>query len=104
MKRPCLDCGRLTDTNRCPDHQRQQQRAIDARRGSPTERGYGTPWRRARKAVLRLIPYCVDCGHEGSADNPLTVDHIVPLSRGGTHDDDNLTTRCRRHNSAKGAR
>lgn len=38
-----------------------------------------------------------DCGvHKG-----LTVDHIVPLSRGGTDELSNLRFLCRTHNSAK---
>lgn len=104
--RPCIEpgCPQLTTATRCSLHQRSKQRTTDARRGSPTQRGYGPPWQRARKAVLRLVPYCVDCGHEGSKDNPLSVDHIVPKVRGGSDDDDNLTTRCRKHNSAKGSR
>lgn len=81
-----------------------RQQRIDDQRGSPAQRGYGPPWQRARKAVLRLQPYCVDCGSEGTKGNPLTVDHIVPLSRGGTQDEDNLQTRCRICNSSKGAR
>lgn len=33
----------------------------------------------------------------------LTIDHIVPLSRGGSDDLSNLQFMCRKHNSAKGA-
>lgn len=32
----------------------------------------------------------------------LTIDHIFPVSRGGTSDPDNLQTLCNRCNSAKG--
>ncbi len=41
------------------------------------------------------------CGTEGTKANPLSVDHIVPLTRGGTNQLENLQTLCRRHNSAK---
>lgn len=34
----------------------------------------------------------------------LTIDHIIPLSRGGTDQLTNLRFACRRHNSAKGDR
>jgi 5-methylcytosine-specific restriction endonuclease McrA len=43
------------------------------------------------------------CSHPGCgvlAD--LTIDHIVPLSRGGTDDLTNLRFLCRSHNSSKG--
>ncbi|MGR6997214.1 HNH endonuclease [Yinghuangia aomiensis] len=36
------------------------------------------------------------CGHRGSPENPLTVDHIKPLSLGGASADPaNLRTLCR---------
>lgn len=43
---------------------------------------------------------CRECG---SADD-LTIDHVIPKSRGGTHAEDNLQTLCRSCNSRKGAR
>lgn len=43
------------------------------------------------------------CKHCGVRDN-LAVDHIIPESRGGTLDFDNLQTLCKPCNSRKGAR
>lgn len=43
---------------------------------------------------------CVKC----SATEDLTIDHIVPVSKGGSDEDDNLRTLCRSCNSTKGAR
>lgn len=44
------------------------------------------------------------CAHPGCAEVAnLTVDHIKPLSRGGSDDIANLQFLCRSHNSAKGA-
>ena len=57
--------------------------------------------------VLRLI----DNGHQYrcaaagcDCDDDLTIDHIEPLSRGGSDDITNLQFLCRPHNSAKGDR
>lgn len=55
--------------------------------------------------VLALIesgvPYV--CSHsECNETTDLTVDHIVPLSRGGTDELSNLRFLCRSHNSSKG--
>jgi 5-methylcytosine-specific restriction endonuclease McrA len=43
---------------------------------------------------------CVRCG----THKHLTVDHIVPVSKGGTDDFSNLQTMCQPCNSSKGAR
>lgn len=43
------------------------------------------------------------CTYCGSTER-LSIDHIVPISREGTDEDDNLTTACRACNSQKGAK
>lgn len=43
------------------------------------------------------------CFYCGSPMN-LTLDHVVPQSRGGSHDPENLVTACRSCNSSKGAK
>jgi 5-methylcytosine-specific restriction endonuclease McrA len=43
------------------------------------------------------------CAYCGSIHN-LTVDHMIPLSRGGTHTFDNLVCACRKCNEEKGNR
>lgn len=43
---------------------------------------------------------CVEC----RSKEDLSLDHIVPRSKGGTHDEDNLRTLCRRCNSSKNNR
>jgi len=42
--------------------------------------------------------HCLKCGSEEG----LTIDHVVPLARGGNNDVENLQTLCYRCNSAKG--
>jgi hypothetical protein len=60
-----------------------------------------TEWRVLRQQIFARDEYvCQYCG----ANEDLTCDHIIPLSRGGTNDDDNLTTACRSCNSSKGSR
>lgn len=43
------------------------------------------------------------CKHPGcDVQEELTIDHIVPLSKGGSDDLENLQLMCRSHNSLKG--
>jgi 5-methylcytosine-specific restriction protein A len=55
----------------------------------PKSAAYRGSWPRIRAGVLRDQPTCQLC------DGPATdVDHIMPLSRGGTHDRSNLRSLC----------
>lgn len=45
-----------------------------------------------------LLQSCAYCGGDGG-----TIDHIVPISRGGDNSPENLAASCRRCNSRKGA-
>lgn len=52
----------------------------------------------------RDLHRCRNCGRGGSEDNPLTIDHIVPIGRGGTNNDTNLQTLCAACNRLKAER
>ena len=51
-------------------------------------------------AVENMKKICNRCGNISD----LTIDHIVPLSKGGTNETSNLQILCRRCNASKGAR
>jgi len=99
--RPCVvyPCPALIQRgqSRCPEHARQ----ADQQRGSSTQRGYGTDHRRLRAEAIKRQPWCGRCGHTGSADNPLSADHVQPKSRGGASEAGNLQVLCHRCNSGK---
>jgi 5-methylcytosine-specific restriction protein A len=58
-------------------------------RTNPNAGAYGSEWRRIRKQHLKVEPRCRLC------QAPATqVDHIQPLSRGGTHARSNLRSLC----------
>lgn len=54
-----------------------------------------------RPIVLEMYGYqCVTCG----TSEDLTIDHIIPKSKGGTDELENLRVMCRSHNAQKNAR
>jgi 5-methylcytosine-specific restriction endonuclease McrA len=58
---------------------------------------YDHNWRKIRMTILQRDGHiCAYCGQQAD-----TVDHIVPLNKGGTNDPDNLTAACNRCNGAK---
>lgn len=77
-------------------------KCANSRRRPPTERDR---WEHIRKKNAPLVYerdgfICASCGTE----NDLTIDHVTPIKRGGTHDLDNLQVLCQSCNSRKGAR
>jgi len=69
-------------------------------------RGYPSDWNRRRKVVYRRDNYtCQNCGRQGGpyGNIELHAHHIVPKSKGGTHDKSNLKTLCEDcHNAIHG--
>ncbi|KPM52886.1 hypothetical protein ACG83_25985 [Frankia sp. R43] len=101
----CLDCGKLSQGSRCPAcataRRRSKERQRAAHRPSPYQRGYNAEYRRNRAIVLADGPCCFV---EGCTAAATTVDHILPLSLGGTNELDNLRPACRRHNASRANR
>ena len=59
--------------------------------------------RRNRAKIRKMQRYCVWCGSAGTSNNKLQVDHIIPISRNGTHDLENLRILCQNcHKSRQG--
>ena len=46
---------------------------------------------------------CYWCRYKFSVDR-LTIDHVTPVSKGGSHDDSNIVASCKPCNSSKGDR
>lgn len=70
-------CGALVPRgkSRCAEH----ERAVEAERGSSTERGYNGAWRRYRLTFLAEHPLCELCLQEGRLD-PLTGETEIDAS------------------------
>jgi 5-methylcytosine-specific restriction endonuclease McrA len=97
---PCTQCGGSGPFHR--DSSRKCAACLARNTAEMKERRRVDPIRIAdRRIVEASEPVCVYCGHAGSERNPLEVDHIFPIIRGGTSERGNLTRACRRCNRAK---
>lgn len=56
-------------------------------------------WAKIRNDVFKRDDYT--CNYCGSRGKSLECDHVVPVSRGGSHDLDNLVTACKTCNQSK---
>lgn len=73
MKRPCIQCGALSESTRC-DTCAGRYNAMTRRlypKTSPRARGYNSSWDRLSRKARRLQPFCSDCG----ATEDLQADH-----------------------------
>lgn len=95
--RPCGVCGQPSPDGRCviPGHWKGGAQRAARRSGD-----YGRVWKRIRnRALVRAAGRCVYCA--GAA---ATGDHVIPESRGGATEDDNVLAACGTCNTSKGAR
>jgi len=68
---------------------------------------HGAKWIRREKRLAIYIRdglCCCYCGASVEDGTALTLDHIKPRGKGGSHDQTNLVTSCLRCNSARGDR
>jgi 5-methylcytosine-specific restriction enzyme A len=78
----------------------------DRKRGTASQRGYTSRWRRAAKKFLQLNPLCEECRRQGRLVAAEEVDHIKPHR--GDHqlfwDSDNWQALCKPCHLSKTAR
>jgi 5-methylcytosine-specific restriction protein A len=98
---PCAapGCPAVVDSGQyCDEHRPPRP---DDGRPSAAQRGYDGRWRKIRAMVLARRPLCVECERHGVVRVATEVDHIIPLSKGGTHATDNLQPLCKTCHSRK---
>ncbi len=101
-KKPCAHpgCRELTGSRFCPAHAKQDQREYERYRRDPaTRKRYGPAWQRIRAQYIAAHPLCERCQAAGRIVPAQEVHHVIPLSGGGTHDESNLMSLCKRCHS-----
>jgi len=63
-------------------------------RDPATKKRYGRSWKRIRDRYIAAHPLCEECKRDDKLTPAEEVHHILPLSKGGTHRDDNLMSLC----------
>ena len=99
VKRPCLTCGVPTQGSYCSAHTKRKHDGL-----TTTQRGLGHAYRKVAAQVLAQEHTCWLCGMPPTATDPLTVDHVIPRAKGGTHQRSNLRAAHSSCNSKRGAR
>ena len=56
---------------------------------------YGRAWKRIRDKYVSQHPLCERCLQEGRMTPVQEVHHILPVSKGGRHTQDNLMSLCK---------
>lgn len=92
------NCPRLAaDGSRyCEEHKKLMEKQYNRYERSPDiHRKYGRAWKRIRDRYAAAHPLCEMCLKEGRVTSVEEVHHIIPVSKGGTHDPENLMSLCR---------
>lgn len=104
---PCAHpgCPKLTLERFCIEHAKAEARRYNRYDRDPaSKKRYGHQWQKVRARFLAANPLCAECLARGITTPASEVHHILPLSRGGTHDEDNLMALCKPCHSAISAR
>ena len=97
-KQPCAfpGCPKLSDGRYCEEHRKIVQKNYDRYQRNPDVcKMYKGKWRKIRNEYVKEHPFCEKCFEQGKLVSADEIHHIVPLSRGGTHDRSNLISLCR---------
>lgn len=103
-KKPCRHpgCPELVDSMYCTKHKQINNKNYEKYERNPEVRKhYGYQWRKIRNNYIRQHPLCAHCLANGLAILAEEVDHILPISKGGSHDEMNLQSLCKSCHSRK---
>ena len=96
--KPCTKawCPNLTSGMFCKQHQMEENARYEKYDRDPAvRRRYGRVWKRIRDSYALEHPLCEQCLTNGKYVKTEEIHHKLPLSKGGTHDRDNLIALCK---------
>ena len=64
-------------------------------RDPESKKRYSTKWRKIRNAFVKNHPICELCERKNILIPTEEVHHVIPLSKGGSNDDENLVALCK---------
>ena len=106
MRRPCLECGALTEGSRCPEHRRERDRIQLASKRERRPRISSEDRRRAeavREWRAEHGDWCPGWQRPPHPATDLTADHLVSFAVSGDEHGE-LVVLCRSCNSSKSDR
>ena len=95
---PCSypNCPKLTHSRFCVEHAKIAERNYRKYERKPEiDKRYGREWRKVRARYVAEHPLCEQCQKDGQLTPTQEVHHILPLSKGGTREFDNLMALCK---------
>ena len=106
--KPCgyPGCRELTAEQYCAAHKRKVASDYNRyQRNKPVQSFYeSAEWRQVREMKLRRDPFCEECRRANIIATARIVDHIVPISQGGSRlDMENLQSLCKPCHARKSA-
>ncbi len=97
-KHPCgyPGCPELTFSRYCPEHTKEMNKRYEMyERNKETTRRYSGSWKKIRKAYAASHPWCEECLKAGRYTPTEHIHHRLPLSAGGSNNEENLEAVCK---------
>ena len=98
-KHPCAypGCGRLAVSEQyCAEHKKQMDKQYNQHQRDPaSNKRYGRSWKRIRDRYIKANPLCEECKNQGKLTPAEEIHHIIPLSKDGGNNEENLMSLCK---------
>lgn len=97
-KKGCIypGCNKLTDGRYCDEHKARVDSSYNRyTRDKNVMKKYNHEWQKIRTRYVEKHPFCERCYNKGVIKFVEEVHHILPVAKGGTHDESNLMSLCR---------